>query len=264
MTYNIKATKKFKYKLLKQNIMNQVLKKYCRLAVRHLPILTPFARLGHTYLHNKEDFLLKSSSKVFNDIYTYNHWGSEKSKSGPGSTLEATISIRKKLPLLIERYSINSMLDVPCGDYLWMKEVEKKCHYIGGDIVAEMVENNQKKYSTDKIEFKQIDITKDVLPEVDLIFCKDCLQHLSYANVKVALNNFKRSNSKYLLVTSYPKTWRNHDIYDGDYRSLNLFIKPFSLPKPLLSIREKSKSIGVEIDKTMYLYDLKSIPFFDI
>jgi hypothetical protein len=229
-----------------------------------LSILTPFARLRYSCLYDKEDFLLKDSPHVFHDIYVSNYWGSTKSRSGPGSTLEATISIRNALPLLIDKYSIRSMLDMPCGDYFWMKAVEKKCHYIGGDIVAEIIENNQRKYSTDKVVFKQMDMTKDVLPEVDLIFCKDCLQHLSYANVKAALNNFKRSNSKYLLVMSYPKTWRNHDIYDGDYRSLNLFIKPFSMPKPLLSIREKSKSIGVEIDKTMYLYDLKSIPFFDI
>jgi hypothetical protein len=245
-------------------IMNQTLKKYSKLAVRSLPFLTPFARLVYTYLYDKEDFLLKTSSKVFNDIYISNYWDSTKSKSGEGSTLEATINIRRELPLLIDRYSINSMLDIPCGDYHWMKEVEKKCHYIGGDIVAKIIENDQRNYSTNSVEFKIIDMTKDILPEVDLIFCRDCLQHLSYANVKAALNNFKKSNSKYLLVTSYPKTWINHDIYDGDYRSLNLLQPPFSLPKPLLSIKENSKSRGNQIDKTMYLYDLKSIPFFDI
>jgi hypothetical protein len=244
--------------------MNKILKKYGNLAVRRVPMLTSFARLIYSYLHNKEDFLLKTSSEVFNDIYASDFWGSTISKSGLGSTLEATINIRKELPLIIERYSINSMLDIPCGDYHWMKEVKKECHYVGGDIVAEVIASNQEKYSTDRVEFKKIDMTKDVLPEVDLIFCRDCLQHLSYANVKAALNNFKKSNSKYLLVTSYPKTWKNHDIYDGSFRSLNLLQPPFSLSKPLLSIKENSKSIGNQIDKTMYLYDLKSIPFFDI
>jgi hypothetical protein len=206
-----------------------MLKKYIRLGLKLVPvsISIPCIRLIHSYSYSKEHFSLKTSSKVFNEIYKENYWDSEKSKSGPGSTLEATISIRKELPLIIDKYSINSMLDVPCGDYLWMREVEKKCHYIGGDIVTEIVENNQKNYSTDRVQFKKIDITKDILPKVDLIFCKDCLQHLSYTNIKDALNNFKKSNSKYLLVTSYPKTWRNHDIYDGDYRSLNLLKNHF-------------------------------------
>ncbi|MDR3128872.1 MAG: class I SAM-dependent methyltransferase, partial [Tannerellaceae bacterium] len=96
----------------------------------------------------------------------------------------------------------------------------------------------------------------DTLPKVDLIFCKDCLQHLSYKNVQAALDNFKKSGSKYLLVTSYPKTLKNYDIYDGDYHPLNLFRKPFHMTRPLLKIREKSKVPGVEKDKTMYLFPL--------
>jgi SAM-dependent methyltransferase len=172
--------------------------------------------------------------------------------------MEATTAIRKQLPLIIERYAIQSMLDVPCGDYNWMKTVEKTCSYIGGDIVAELIENNRKLYASEKIQFKQIDITKDTLPMVDLIFCKDCLQHLSYASVHNALRNFKNSGSKYLLVTSYSKTWANFDIADGAYRALNLRKPPFCLPKPLLKVRE-SRNFGVEIDKTMYLYKLSGL-----
>jgi SAM-dependent methyltransferase len=215
-------------------------------------------------MYNKDKFKLKTSSDVFTDIYKFNLWYSQESTSGGGSTLEATVTIREQLPIIISKFSINSILDVPCGDYNWMKEVPKTCNYLGGDIVAEMVKNNQRMYSSNKVQFKQIDITTDTLPQVDLIFCKDCLQHLSYQRVKEALNNFKRSGSKYLLVTSYPKTWKNHDIYDGDYRPLNLLKTPFCLSNSLLKIHEKSTSSGVEIDKTMYLYDLESIPYFEV
>jgi SAM-dependent methyltransferase len=224
---------------------------------RKLP--EPYKRLIRSYIYNKETFVLKNASAVFNDIYGNNFWNSQESKSGQGSTMEATVSIREQLPLVIEKYSIHSMLDVPCGDYKWMNAVQKNCDYIGGDIVSEMVENNQKLYSSDKVRFQTIDITTDVLPQVDLIFCKDCLQHLSFQKVKDAINNFKKSGSKYLLVTSYPKTWRNHDIYDGDGRPLNLLRKPFYLSHPILAIHEKSKSEGVEIDKTMYLFKLEHI-----
>jgi hypothetical protein len=210
-------------------------------------------------MYNKENFAYKSGN-VFGDIYAgkNNLWRQEESKSGGGSTMQATAILREQLPLIIERYSITSMLDVPCGDYNWIKAVDKKCSYIGGDIVPELIENNQKLYGSDSVQFKVVDITKDALPKVDLIFCRECLQHLSDSNVKKAIENFKRSGSKYLLVSSYPKTWRNYDILDGDYRALNLRKKPFCLPKPLTVIKENVMP-GVGFDKSMYLYNLSSI-----
>jgi len=217
-------------------------------------------RLANYYIYTiKKSSKIKNSESEFKKIYETNTWKSEESRSGEGSTINSTKTIRKELPLLIHKYRIKSMLDVPCGDFNWMKTVPLNCSYIGGDIVPEIVENNQNLYSSDKIQFKKIDITLDTLTKVDLIFCKDCLQHLSYENVHKTLHNFKNSCSKFLLVTSYPKTQHNHDIYDGDYRALNLLIEPFCLPKPILAIREKSKAPGVEADKTMYLYDLEKL-----
>jgi hypothetical protein len=237
------------------------MKKSVKTVVKYFLNIMPESinRLIISYVYNRDFFKLKSSADVFTDIYNTDLWNTPESKSGRGSTLEATFTIRQQLPIIISKYSISTMLDVPCGDYNWMKEVQKDCNYLGGDIVAEVVEKNQQLYSSETVQFKQIDITTDILPKVDLIFCKDCLQHLSYDKVKDALNNFKRSGSTYLLVTSYPKTWRNHDIYDGDYRALNLLIKPFYLANYILKIKEESKSEGIEVDKTMYLYNLKSI-----
>ncbi|MDR2692398.1 MAG: class I SAM-dependent methyltransferase [Dysgonamonadaceae bacterium] len=233
---------------------NNKLFQWSQFVINKLP--EPINRLivAYKYRHGIKNSVFHSSHP-FIDIYKSNYWGSEESKSGGGSTIKSTVMIRKHLPLIIERYAIRSMLDVPCGDYNWMRVVEKKCCYIGGDIVPELIENNQKLYASDSVQFKMIDITKDALPAVDLIFCKDCLQHISNANVYKALWNFKNSGSKYLMVTSYPKTWLNHDIEDGDYRPLNLRKLPFRLPKPLLSVRELY-SYGNESDKTMYLYKL--------
>ena len=146
---------------------------------------------------NKED--------VFEKIYDSNFWGSDESKSGPGSQIESTESVRESLPKLFEKYNIKSVLDAPCGDYNWMKTVEKNgIKYIGGDIVPKIVRANNKNYKDENTSFKVIDITSDEIPQVDLIICRDCLQHLSQKNAKKALKNFKESGSKYLLVTNYP------------------------------------------------------------
>jgi hypothetical protein len=216
--------------------------------------------LWHKLFFKKDNFAYKGNENVFSRIYTDNFWLSEESRSGGGSLISTTKTIREKLPVLWEQYGIKTFLDVPCGDYNWMKEVDKKdVTYIGGDIVGEMIEQNNRKYSDEKVSFRVIDITKDDLPEVDMIFCKDCLQHLSFDNVFKALNNIKNSKSKYLLVTSYSKTLYNWDILDGDCRPLNLLKKPFSLPKPIVRIHEKSKGVQVDNDKDMYLYRVDDI-----
>jgi SAM-dependent methyltransferase len=214
-----------------------------------------------TYLFfSKKRFIYQDDPDVFRAIYTNNVWSSEESYSGGGSHIETTVKIRKALPVLWEKYGIKTFLDVPCGDYNWMKEVDKKnIVYVGGDIVEEIIDHNNQYYKNVNVSFSVMDIIKDYLPKVDMIFCKDCLQHLSYDNVSKALINFKRSGSKYLLTTSYPLTWFNWDICNGNYRALNLRIRPFKLPKPIYKIHEDSKGYEMEADKFFYLYELEKI-----
>ncbi len=211
---------------------------------------------------SRHAILENASSKedAFEKIYDSNFWGSSESKSGPGSQIKSTESVRKSLPKLIEKYDIKSILDSPCGDYNWMKTVDKKdAKYIGGDIVPKIIKENNKKYKNENTSFEVVDITSSNIPKVDLIICRDCLQHLSQENVKKALKNFKDSGSKYLLVTNYPWTLENYDIKDGDFSTLNLCQKPFGLPsKPLEKIKETSIS-GNCVDKYLYLYKLDDI-----
>jgi len=221
--------------------------------------------IWHKLFFDKNSFIYKEQQHgdVFSKIYGDNFWLSKESRSGGGSLISTTKTIREKLPLLWEEYGIKTFLDAPCGDYNWMKEVEKRnIIYTGGDIVEEVIAQNNKKYSAQNVSFKVIDITKDELPAVDMIFCKDCLQHLSYEKIFMALSNFKRSKSKYLLTTSYSETLYNWDIHDGDCRPLNLLKKPFSLPQPLMKIREKSRGVQVDSDKEMYLYKLDDVNNF--
>jgi hypothetical protein len=224
------------------------------------PLGESLYRLGKSFYYRKNRFKLSNSSNVFETIYTKNWWNSNESFSGEGSTVSATKTLRKMLPIVWEKYEIKTVLDIPCGDFNWMKEVDKSnIIYTGGDVVKKIIDANNQKYQGKSITFKVLDITKDNLPQVDMIFCKDCLQHLSHDSVRKALINFKKSGSKYLLVTSYPLTWKNWDILDGDYRPLNLRIKPFKLPKPICKINEVSRVKGNEKDKYMFFYELKSI-----
>jgi SAM-dependent methyltransferase len=191
----------------------------------------------------------------FERLYRLDIWsdGGE-SLSGSGSYAAHTKRIRRALPEMWKKYRIKTVLDAPCGDFNYMKRVDKTgIEYTGCDIVDSVVENNVKLYSGQNVKFCKLDITKDDLPKVDMIICKDCLQHLSHENVHKALDNFKKSGSTYLLVTSYPLTHCNWDIKDGGYRPLNLCIEPFNLQNPLEKINEPK---GGDIDRTEYLFEL--------
>jgi 2-polyprenyl-3-methyl-5-hydroxy-6-metoxy-1,4-benzoquinol methylase len=196
-----------------------------------------------------------STKEAFTYIYKNNLWASAESRSGEGSHIKTTKKLRDALPELWKKYSIKTFLDAPCGDYNWMKEINKDgIEYSGIDIVEELIDNN-KRYESKNVSFKTLDITTDELPRVDMILCKDCLQHLSFKNVHKVLNNFKKSGSKYLLATSYSLTKENKDIKNGGYAPLNLFIEPFNLKEPLYYLLEEH-SEGVEIDKAVYLFEL--------
>ena len=93
-----------------------------------------------------------------------------------------------------------------------MKEVDlAKYKYWGADIVKDIIKNNKANYSNAKRNFIWADITSSTLPQVDLLFCRDCLVHFSYNDIARAVSNMKRSKSKYLLTTTF-LTCKNRDI----------------------------------------------------
>ena len=140
----------------------------------------------------------------FTKIYKSNHWNSLESRSGEGSTFENTENIRLELPKLLNKYQINIFLDVPCGDFNWMRYVMEasSIQYIGGDIVPDLIKSNNQRYTDKNISFINLDLTKGPLPTADLMLCRDCLFHLSYDDIKRTLEVFLSSSVNYLLTTS--------------------------------------------------------------
>jgi 2-polyprenyl-3-methyl-5-hydroxy-6-metoxy-1,4-benzoquinol methylase len=196
--------------------------------------------------------------KVFTEIYESNSWTSSESRSGLGSELLSTETIRKELPEVFKKFNIKSVLDIPCGDFNWMNNVDlKEVHYIGADIVENMIEDNKNNFKD--YEFKVLDITEDDLPEVDLIFARDILGHFDYENIEKTIKNIIRSGSKYLLTTSFTKWEYNVDIKNGDWRPINLMLKPF-LFKPIYLINENCFEGDFQYnDKCLILFDLNKL-----
>jgi SAM-dependent methyltransferase len=180
---------------------------------------------------------------IFTHIYHTGLWADSETVSGHGSKVCETIEIRKALPKLIKELDIKSILDLPCGDFNWMKTVTLDgIEYIGADIVPDLVARNQTLYSAANKKFVCLDLVKDMVPAADLVLCRDCLVHLTFKDIFTALENLKKSRSKYLLVTTYINLSSNKDIPVGDWRPLNLQLPPFNFPQPLIIINEKSPS----------------------
>lgn len=203
---------------------------------------------------------MKNTKEVFNYIYEKNTWGSSESLSGPGSTLAVTHRIIDELPSILSYYKIHSFLDIPCGDFNWMKTLDLTgVDYIGGDIVNDLI-NKNKQYERDGVRFKQLDLLSSKLPSVDLIFVRDCLVHLPFVQIRSALRNIMRSDAKWLMTTTFPGHYLNHNISIGQWRPINLETAPFFLPSPKRYLFEDCPQSGNRYrDKSLGLWKIESI-----
>nr|VFJ86075.1 MAG: hypothetical protein BECKLFY1418B_GA0070995_1001105 [Candidatus Kentron sp. LFY]VFJ98713.1 MAG: hypothetical protein BECKLFY1418A_GA0070994_108711 [Candidatus Kentron sp. LFY] len=220
----------------------------------------PFRKM---YLHYK--LRSKTAEEIFTDAYEINREKKKQGKlasvSGVGSDARQTGIIAREIPVLFNEFNVSTVLDIPCGDFNWMKDVDLGgVDYIGADIVGELIRENSEKYEKQGIRFQKLNLITDKLPKVDLVFCRDCLVHLSFSDIFLALNNVCDSESRYLLTTTFQRRTGNRDIATGLWRALNLQLAPFSLPKPLEIINEATTNAdGSYRNETMELGNISDI-----
>lgn len=201
--------------------------------------------------------------ETFTEVYRRNVWRGGESRSGKGSGLAHTETLRRVIPPLLEELGVATLLDASCGEFFWMKEVELGAvRYIGTDIVKDMIAENERRYGGPTRRFLCLDITRDALPRADLILCRDSLVHLNYGRALAAVANFKRSGAVHLLATTFPGRRENRD-FDAalGWRPLNLQLPPFSFPPPLKLINEGYTGDDCQFpDKSLGLWRLRDLP----
>ena len=202
----------------------------------------------------------KIKKDVFTSIYKSNHWVQDDdilskdsiSVSGHGSNINTNqfFNLRKIFLKIIDEKKINSILDMPCGDFLWLYEIIKKKNidYIGVDIVEELIEANKKKYLDKNFNFINDDIVNfNTSNKFDLILIRDLFIHIPNSDIKKILQNIKKIDFKYVALNSYNNKI-NEDVVVGKHRKINLLIEPFNLKQPLENFND------YENDKFIYLY----------
>lgn len=146
---------------------------------------------------------LRSRQQVYATAYESKAWRSDESGSGTGPELRATAELRAD-------------------------------SHIGVDIVPAVIDDDQKRCGSNKIRLACLDLTTDPLPAADLILCRACLFHLSFADGRAVLNNFKKTGAKYLLTNYFTDVARNVDQFTGvPWRPLDLRLPPFGFPEPI-------------------------------
>ena len=214
------------------------------------------SRFAQKYLN--QNFVRKF---IFFLIYKTNHWNKyekvDKNNllvSGPGSfpgSLQ-TKNIIDNLDFFIKKNNIQSMLDMPCGDFSWMQDLIKKNNYInytGYDIVEDIISYNNKKYSKNNVSF----FCKDIINEknfdnFDLVFIRDFFIHIDNASIDILLKNIKSSKVRFLACSNNNNEF-NKDIVLGQHRKVNLTIEPFYMKEIFHTFSEGVDDCSINIYK---------------
>ena len=210
--------------------------------------------------------LFRSSQRAqratFTAIFETNAWGSAESVSGPGSTQARGADFEDELISVLDRWHVGSMVDAPCGDFNWMRHLlaRRDLSYTGVDIVATLIDRNSRIHAAAQRRFVCADMTRSDLPQADVLICRDGLVHLSFADARAAIRNFRRSGSRLLLATTFIDREHNPNVPTGGWRTLNLEAPPFGFPPPLELVDERcTHSGGIYRDKRLGLWELASL-----
>jgi len=218
----------------------------------------------------------KTYKDIFSGIYENFGFGSLESRSGPGSTIEQTDKLRKEILNLVKDKNIRSVVDIPCGDFNWMKEIVNEFeYYIGGDIVSEAVEINNLTYGSSKINFVEFDLIEDEIPYGDLLIVRNVIGHLPLEDGVKVIKNILKSNCKYLLSTTWAKKtnqgWdmcsgndvdrENEGVNYGRFYPVNLMSPPFNFTMPEMILEENVTVDSFESGnrKVLALWDLSKL-----
>ena len=176
-----------------------------------------------------------TAQQIFTDIYRRAIWGKNDQgagNSGPGSTLNATLTYRMFLQQFLKDHGIRSVVDAGCGDWEFSQALNwSGIDYKGFDIVESNITHHKEKHEKPNIQFFLGNLVELDLPPADLLICKHVLQHLPTRDVQIFLTQLTKYKHVLLTNSVNAKTMSaaNGDIVVGGYRELDPTAPPFNL-----------------------------------
>ena len=186
-----------------------------------------------------------TTEEVFSSIYSNNRWGGAPGTfcSGDGSHETSIVApYVATVTAELDRIGGTSMtvVDLGCGDYSVGRQLSSSCgRYIGVDIVKPLVAHNQATFGGSNVSFQHANIVEDPLPDGDICFVRQVLQHLSNDQIIAVLP--KLAKFRWCFITEHhPSPGRlqqpNKDKAHGDNIRISsgsgVFLDepPFSIP----------------------------------
>jgi SAM-dependent methyltransferase len=147
---------------------------------------------------------LRTPEQVFSRIYEAGAWGRSSGKycSGTGSSALHIDSYVNALAGYIRRHEIRRVVDLGCGDFVIGRRIaDLGVHYIGVDVVPDLVSHHNREFASDSVRFEHLDIINDALPVAELCMIRQVLQHLSNSQISRILD--KLHAYQHVIVTEH-------------------------------------------------------------
>jgi hypothetical protein len=154
--------------------------------------------------------LKKNSSstpkEIFGKIYAEGLWGGKKGEfySGTGSHSEEIVgNYVEAIREYLSSFSVKpNVVDLGCGDFAVGSRVRRFCQaYVACDVVDELISFNINKFACLDVDFRVLDLVDDDLPDGDIIFIRQVLQHLSNYQINKLL--VKLYKYRYIVLTEH-------------------------------------------------------------
>ena len=225
---------------------------------RYLNLYYWLRKISFTKFFQKNIFLSNNFKRkiIFNLIFRSYHWRDynkkniNESDSGLGSDLNITKQLINDLNIFLKHNQIDSILDVACGDFIWMNKLisdNKHLNYLGLEIVDSIVKKNNKIFSNQNVNFICSDVINEDLPQnYDFILVRDFLIHIKNIDIINLVEKIKKSNCKYFAVNNFPNIKSNDEIKGyGHHRYVNIEIQPFNLKNVYKVIDDHDRKLNI-------------------
>jgi hypothetical protein len=178
-------------------------------AKRCIPDVLLNARRAFLLAKLRKKFTGLSVNEAFTAIYTDGLWGGSGEPgdfcSGNGSRQPVIISAYvTAVQVFLKSFDTKpNVVDLGCGDFHLGSRIRAYCgRYIACDIVEPLIERNKVKFRGLEVDFRLVDMTKDELPDGDVVFIRQVFQHLSNDLISATMPKLSRSY-KYLVLTEH-------------------------------------------------------------
>lgn len=152
----------------------------------------------------------KTNAQIFDSIYAEGMWGrgpGGEGTSGSGShTSELTEIYVAAVGEFLDRIGTpTTVVDLGCGDFSVGSRIAPSAdRYLACDVSSVILARNRERWSLPNVEFRQLDVSTDVLPTARVAFVRQVLQHLSNADITRFVERLEADRPfDFLVVTEH-------------------------------------------------------------